>query len=201
MRYDFNKIIKTLIKKNYTVFYGSSSDSYDLNLVGIRSTNARVDYFDDILAVFFYNNYYWDYREYNVTTLPGLPYLQSPMSANGCAIIKDGQYKGLWQLGMHFSQFALVQKNPITVIRDNDKDGHFDFDGPTETGMFGINCHRKEITGISERVSIASAGCVVHADHERFDNEFMPLCKTAAGIWGNSFTFTLLNEVDVLSAI
>lgn len=199
MIYDIQKIIHFMNYKNYLVFNGGS---YDFNLVGVRSADARVDFFDDMLYAFYRDdsipeNYkIWSYP---VTTLSGSYYLQNPMNVKGTAILKAGQYRGMWKTGMHNSQFALIQAAPCIVIRDNNKDGRWDFNtGIEETGVFNIDCHRKESRGIATNVGLASAGCVVHADAERFDSEFMPMMKTAADLRGNGFTFTLINEIELL---
>ena len=195
MKYNIIEIIKILTKKNYKIF----SNPYSLNLIGIRAANPIVDRFNDILSTFYMYDGKLDYREFVVTTLPGLYYLEKPMNSNGCAIVKEGQYQGMWAIGKHFTQTALVQVKPCTVIRDDDKDDVYDFEnGKEETGIFAINCHRKEAPGISEFISQSSAGCTVMADHDRFDKEFMPLCQTCANVCGNSFTYTLINEKDFL---
>jgi hypothetical protein len=195
MKYSIEKICYALGHKRHVAFLDTQKD-YNLNIVGVRSRTARVNYFDDTLTVFYNIGQDWDYVEYAITTRPGLYYLENPMNPLGCAILKAGQYRGLWKVGMHYDQHALVQDKPCTVIRDNNKNGTWD-NGTEETGMFAINCHRKQARGLSTTVDQASAGCQVFADAEIFDYEFMPLCNKSSVIWGNSFTYTLLDENDI----
>jgi len=195
MRYNAIEIIKVLKNKNYKIF----SNPFSINLVGVRSKKLKVNYFNDVLAVFYNDkNNDVDYSEYQITTVPGFYYLEHPMNVKGCALLKEGQYPGMWEIGKHFNQTALVQKNNCTVIRDDDKDDVLDFDtGVEETGVFAINCHRKNTPGLSLTVDMGSAGCQVHADYGRFEDEFMPLMVKASAITGNSFTYTLINEKDL----
>jgi hypothetical protein len=129
-----------------------------------------------------------------MTADPGLTYLQRPIATLGTAILKPGQYRGMWQMGMHQSRYrALVQRGPCTVIRDNNRDGLLD-DGPVEeTGYFGINLHHARDRGVTTDVANWSAGCQVLADREEFDL-VMSLCALGAARHGNTFTYTLLAE-------
>lgn len=91
---------------------------------------------------------------------------------------------------------ALVQQKPITVYRDKNRDGTLHYQNP-EDGMFGINIHRGPINGSwdssSERYS---AGCTVFADQRHFE-EFMLKCRFGEESFGNSFTYTLIEEEDL----
>ena len=61
--------------------------------------------------------------------------------------------------------------------------------------MFGINIHKAGDASIV--VDGWSAGCQVLA--RKFDfNELMNLVHCAVPIWGNKFTYTLLEEKDLL---
>jgi hypothetical protein len=119
------------------------------------------------------------------------------MNTMGTAIVKEGRYPGVWQLGKHQGKYrALTQKANITVIRDFDRDENLDFTtGREETDLFGINCHRANAARRSIQVGKWSAGCQVFADPADF-NTFLGLCESAAKNWGNSFTYTLLHEAD-----
>ncbi len=198
MKYDFKSIINSMKKKNYAVFENNTRP-YNLNIVGIRAKDQIVNHFNDTLAVFYFYDNQCIYQEYIVTTVPGSYFLEKPMNINGCAIVKEGQYPNMWAIGKHYTQTALVQISPCTVIRDDNKDDILDFNtGKEETGIFAIDCHRKEAPGISTTIDQASAGCTVLADHDRFDNQFMPLMQEASKIYGNQFTYTLINENDIV---
>ena len=222
MRYTVDTIFNN-IPDTYAIFT-NDKHRYNLNLIGVRALDRDSDTFNDLLYVIYRYSGKWHSLEYNVTTDPGLIYREKPLSIRGTAAVLPGQYRGMWCVGKHKGKYtALVQKSPCTVVRDNNRDTILDCDIPpysklvtenvggilvstyldihnaevfkTETGIFGINCHRSG-KGVTEYVKRYSAGCIVFADNDAFDNEFIPICKDAASIFGNSFTFTLLDEKD-----
>lgn len=64
-----------------------------------------------------------------------------------------------------------------------------------EEGMFGINIHKAGDSSVV--VDGWSAGCQVLARSFDF-NELMNLVTLATPIWGDRFTYTLLEEKDLL---
>ena len=116
------------------------------------------------------------------------------MQAQGTAILAQGQYKGAYRIGMHQGKYkALVQTKPITVIRDYDRDAKLDFrNGTKSKGMFGINIHRASLNGITKQVDKYSAGCQVFSNINEF-KEFLSLCEKHLSLYGNSFTYTLID--------
>jgi len=193
---DVRKLIDVMKRKGYVVFEDERKD-YNLNIVGVRSENKTPGKFDDTLYVFWKFKGKWTLHSYSITTDPGQYYLKHPMNVNGTVILKPGQYRGMWKIGLHKGKYkALVQARPVTVIRDRNKDDILDFDSPNEqTGMFGINLHHASSYGVSENVGRWSAGCQVFADIEEF-NEMMDLAERAKANWGNSFSYTLLEQKD-----
>jgi hypothetical protein len=97
------------------------------------------------------------------TTAPGRSYVMNPMNPKGAARIALGQYKS-WAVGTHVGPSgndpheALIQCAPIDVFRDSKKD--FKREGPTFTGIFGINQHWGYDQPQTD-VGTASAGCLV----------------------------------------
>jgi peptidoglycan hydrolase-like protein with peptidoglycan-binding domain len=97
------------------------------------------------------------------TTEPGKPYTLNPMNPKGAARIATGQYKS-WAVGTHVGASghdpheALIQCAPIDVYRDSNKD--FKREGPTYTGIFGVNQHWG-YDQPKDDVGMASAGCLV----------------------------------------
>jgi peptidoglycan hydrolase-like protein with peptidoglycan-binding domain len=97
------------------------------------------------------------------TTAPGKPYVMNPMNPKGAARIALGQYKS-WAVGTHVGPSgndpheALIQCAPIDVYRDSKKD--FRREGPTFTGIFGVNQHWG-YDQPQDDVGTASAGCLV----------------------------------------
>ena len=66
-------------------------------------------------------------------------------------------------------------------------------------GVFGINIHRatRHKGKKSYQVDKWSAGCQVIASNDDW-HEFLGICKKAADIWGNSFTYTLIESEDIV---
>ena len=65
-------------------------------------------------------------------------------------------------------------------------------------GLFGINIHRA--TGRagkkSSQIDKWSAGCQVIADNDDW-HCFLDICQQAREIWGNNFTYTLIESIDI----
>lgn len=190
-----NRLQEVLTGKNYLFF--DKQKPYNLNIIGIRSNTTVSNAFDDHL--------YLIYRDdslnllshrFAVTTDPGAHWLKNPLNVNGTAILVPGQYRGSHQIGLHRKTYeALVQKAPVKVWRDNDKDDHIDTGGKIYEGIFGINIHRSNAQGESQVVEKWSAGCTVFKKVADF-NFFMDICRKARNLYGNSFTYTLLEEKD-----
>lgn len=195
-KFTLPEIAYVMKRKKYTIFE-EDSKQYNLNLVGIRSNNITPGKFDDVLYVFWRYKGKWFEKHYKITTDPGLHYLKKPLNPLGTAILKPGQYKGMWAIGMHRGKYkALVQVKDVTVIRDGNKDNKLDFNAKKEqTGKFGINLHRALEDVETSNVGAHSAGCQVFANPDDFD-EVIELCEKARDNFGNSFTYTLLEERD-----
>ena len=188
-------ILRTMNRRGYRVYENESG--FDLNIVGIRSAEVQANKFDDSITVFYRANGQWIFNLFQCTTDPGTYWLENPMSGLGTAILKEGQHRGAFKIGRHHGEYeALVQRTPLTVIRDANRDGVLDIDsGVEETGMFGINIHRASAVHQSIQVDKWSAGCQVFCDPYQFEF-FMQLCRAGRDAFGNSFTYTLLNERD-----
>ena len=182
--------------KGYAVFENDSK-AFNLNYVGIRDASS-VGQFNDWLVLFWKHNSQWNSFIRKGTTDPGTYYLNNPMNVDGTAILKEGQHKGAWKLGKHQGKYeALVQRKPVTVIRDFDRDSELDLDsGVEKTGMFGINHHRANSKRESTVVGKWSAGCQVTADPHEYD-VFLSICKESFELYGNAISYTLLNINDL----
>ncbi|MFD0998682.1 hypothetical protein ACFQ21_05160 [Ohtaekwangia kribbensis] len=168
---------------------------YQLNIVGLRSKNTNANSFDDEIHVFYRTEKGdWNYRSYKATTDPGTFWLNNPSYSQGTAILAQGQYKDAYAIGLHRGKYeALRQVKPVTVIRDYNRDSLLDFNnGTEETGIFGINIHRAESNGTTKYIDKYSAGCQVFQNAGDF-NQFMDLCERHKSLYGNSFTYTLID--------
>ncbi len=189
--------------KGYKWFHDNTNKGYDVNIVGIRNneTKGRVtNAFDDKITISYKIDGEWQYHEFNCTTDPGSHWVDHPMLEKGVAILKPGQYRGSHKLRLHQGKYlALGQKKDVTVYRDGNLDGKYDFnEDNTDTGLFGINIHRATARkgGKSTRVDKWSAGCQVIADNDDW-YEFLDICQAAREIHGNSFSYTLLESRDI----
>jgi hypothetical protein len=73
----------------------------------------------------------------------------------------------------------------------------YDFDPKTiQEGLFGINIHKASRTVVSNLIDKWSAGCQVIASPFEY-SDFMSRVKKAAAVWGNSFTYTLIESKDI----
>lgn len=185
------KIINILKHQGFSVY----EKPYQLNIIGMRSLENKSNSFDDAMYVIFKNNNnQWESYKYTITTDPGTYWLEHPMQVDGTGILKQGQYVDAYQIGLHKGQYkALVQRKPVTVIRDYDRNAILDFYiGKESTGLFGINIHRSSIHGITKTVGKWSAGCQVFEKNEDFIH-FMSLCEKHRSLYGNRFTYSLID--------
>jgi hypothetical protein len=133
------------------------------------------------------------------------------MDKNGTAIMVPGQYKGAYTIGIHGRTWAsggykaLEQKAPMVYVRDNSKDERLDFELYRNPELFKnnrivanlkTNIHRASKLESVPLIGRYSAGCQVFQKPEEF-NEFLSLCEIAARQYGNSFTYTLIEERDL----
>jgi len=185
-------LVKTIAKQNKYELY---TKPYQLNIWGFRSAQSMANRFDDEIHVFYKKNLVqWEYHVFKATTDPGTYWLNNPMQPQGTAILAKGQYKDCYQLGLHRGQYiALVERKPVTVIRDYNRNAKLDFfNGRKSTGTFGINIHRAMANGITRIVDKFSAGCQVFANASDFF-QFIQLCERHKQLYGNKFTYTLVD--------
>ena len=123
------------------------------------------------------------------------------MNKDGVAILVPGQYRGSHTIGLHQGKYeALRQQKPVKVYRDNNEDGKYDMiEENVKEGIFGINIHKagSRVAG-STQIDKWSAGCQVFAKESDF-NQFMEICNKAKDVWGNSFTYTLIESKDIVA--
>ena len=196
------KQIETAVKaKGYKWF---ENGDYNLNIVGVRNAetlNEVTNKFDDCLTVSFKKEGMWNMHCFPCTTDPGRHWVENLLNEDGVAILKEGQYRGSHQIGLHQGKYeALRQVKPVKVYRDNNLDNCYDLNEENlQEGIFGINIHRatKYEGRVSTQLDNWSAGCQVFAANADFQ-EFMGICRHARDTWGNSFTYTLINSDDIV---
>ena len=184
--------LKRILRENLFAIY---TRPYELNIVGLRSPSVNAGKFDDEIHVFYrIPDGKWDYHVYKATTDPGTFWLNNPSNPQGTAILATGQYIHAYEIGKHRGLYkALVQRKPVTVIRDYDRNAILDFlNGKKVSGLFGINIHRASSKGTTKFVDKFSAGCQVFENAEAF-NGFLEMCERHRKLYGNKFTYTLID--------
>lgn len=213
--------LKSFLTKKYIMFY---TTKVKLNIIGIRNNNTVGGKFDDTLVLCSSDDNDKWIKTFQVTVDPSDIALTTMKNSKGTAIVKSNIfYKDLWQLGFHKQDKvhpALVQVNPITVVRDYNKNNNLDivlskFDkvvkvgndnknitdyyyqgklvGREETGLFGINCHRASAWRILESVGLYSEGCTVHKDPNRYNKEFIPIIEKYSKL-NDKFSYVIINQ-------
>jgi hypothetical protein len=193
---------KVFENKGYAFF---ENGDYNLNIIGVRNSSGDASSFDDSVNIIYKIDDHWVCDIYPITTEPGDSILRRPLREvkhKGTAILVPDQYRSAYVIGWHGSKSnghtALVQRGEkVRVWRDNNRDDKPDFHGPEEDGWFGINIHKHRGSRARINTGGASAGCQVFKDSRDF-YEFMEICDLASEKWGNSFTYTLVTEEDVL---
>lgn len=202
MCYIREQIENAVISKGYKWF---TNNNYDVNIVGIRNSDTEgkvTNRFDDCITISYKDeNGNWNFHCFNATTDPGSHWTKTQLlNKNGVAILKEGQYRGSHKIGLHQGKYeALRQQRSVKVYRDGDKDNVYDFiEENVDEGLYGINIHRATSRkgGKSTQVDKWSAGCQVIAANDDF-KLFMEIVNKAAKVWGNSFTYTLINSNDI----
>ena len=175
----------TLTKLGHKYF---TNGDYNINIIGIRnsSTGAKVtNAFDDCIAVTYKDKGEWVVKVWPCTVDNGA----------GSARVVIGQYTGSHAIGLHQGKYeALKQVGPLTVERDYTKDGIYN-PHKKETGIFGINIHKAGVDSV--QVNNWSEGCQVFKKSADFA-AFMLIAKKAAALYGNRFTYTLIESKELV---
>jgi hypothetical protein len=195
--------IETAVKaKGYKWFDDAANKTYDVNIIGVRNNAPSVadkvtNVFDDHLTITFKDeNAVEQFYCWMGTCDPGKKGVQQFQNSKGVARLVPGQYRGVWKVDKHGGKYdALCQRlGNVTVYRDNNRDLIYE-EKTTDTGMFGINIHKagQDSTWVDDW----SHGCQVFKRVKDFD-VFMSICKKAAKIHGNKFSYTLLESTDIV---
>jgi len=201
MEFTREKVKEVIISKGYKWFNDNNNKGYDVNIIGIRNseTDGKVtNRFDDTLTLSYKDAAgEWKFHQWEATTDPGQYWMENPMNKDGTAILVPGQYRGSHKIRKHQGKYeALGQRRPVKVYRDNDRDLEYDTDEATiKEGIYGINIHRSNPYTESYYVNKWSAGCQVFKKVDDF-HEFMEICRKARDIWGNTFSYTLIESKD-----
>lgn len=202
MCYTREQIESAVKTKGYVWFSDPNNKGYDVNIVGVRNNASAVadkvtNVFDDCLTLSYKDESgNWQFYCWMATCDPGKSAVERFANRNGVARLVPGQYRGVYRIDKHGGRYdALCQRNGnVTVYRDADRDLVYE-ETRKDTGMFGINIHKagRDSTWIDNW----SHGCQVFKRVKDFDT-FMSICRKAAKIWGNKFTYTLIESTDII---
>ena len=194
MSYTREQIEAAVKAKGYKYF---ENGDFNVNIIGVRNSstsNKVTNVFDDHLTISYKENGEWKFKIWPATTEPGKKGMLEGKATGGVAFVVPGQYPASHQLGLHQGKYeALRQKANIKVYRDANKNMTYDETKITE-GVYGINIHKAGAN--STYVENWSEGCQVFKKSADFD-AFMAICKKAATLGGNSFTYTLIESKDI----
>jgi len=204
-KFSKQEIVDVMGSKGYVFF---DRGRYNLNIIGIRSTNSQSDSFDDEIHVLYKDQHGNEKHEvFPCTTDPGKHWLLNPLNIRGTIILVPGQYRSVYKIGLHNrsrpskSYKALEQIKPMTYVRDNSKDAKLDLNlyldsNNYESSIAKTNIHRASQWKETLNVGRYSAGCQVIQSPTKFDR-FISLCESQVE-WGSgeTFTYTLLEEKD-----
>lgn len=198
--YTRNQIKEAVISNGYKWF---EKGNYNLNIVGVRNseTHGKVtNKFDDCITVSYNIDGEEKFHCFSATTDPGSHWEKNLLNKDGVAILVPNQYRSSHEIRKHQGKYeALCQKKPVKVYRDNNKDGKYDMlEENIHEGIFGINIHKagSRING-STQIDKWSAGCQVFSKESDF-NQLMELAYKAKNLYGNSFTYTLIESKDLV---
>lgn len=199
MTYTYEQIKEAVLSLGYLWF---DNGNYNLNIVGIRNSSTGdqiTNKFDDWVTVSYKVDGLPFTEMFAATTDPGKYYSENLLNSRGVAILKPGQYRSSHMIGLHQGKYeALRQKKAVKVYRDNDRDTEYDLvEENLQEGIYGINIHRATKWGTSNEIDRWSAGCQVIANNEDFDR-FMSLARKGAQLYGNSFTYTLIESNNIV---
>lgn len=201
MCYTREQIKNAVEKKGYKWFNDDSGKSYDVNIVGVRNNNSAIadkvtNVFDDCITISFKDETgKWQFYCWSATVDPGKKAVLEYSNKKGVARLIPNQYRGIWSIDKHQGKYdALCQRNgSVGVYRDSNKNMIFE-EILVDVGSFGINIHKAGRD--STWVENWSEGCQVFKRVMDFDL-FMSICKKAAKIHGNKFSYTLLESTDI----
>lgn len=202
MCYTREQIEAAVKAKGYKWFTDDTNKTHDVNIVGVRNNATLVadkvtNVFDDCLTISYKDtNGAWQFFCWLATCDPGKKGAEKFSNKKGVARLVPNQYRGVWMIDKHQGKYdALCQRlGNVIVYRDADRNATFN-ESATDAGMFGINIHKAGTD--STWVENWSEGCQVFKRVKDFD-AFMSICRKAAKIHGNKFSYTLIESTDII---
>ena len=159
-----------------------------LNIVGLRNKDKSKS--DELHVFYKINARNWNYHVYELISDTAKVWKGKPSKTP--VLLLEGQYKEAYRIGKRDGKTdALLQVKPVEVVHNYDRDALFN---NTTTGeqVSGIDIICSTYTNDTLTISKAEEGCQVILGKENFD-ELMKLCAMQSQLYGNSFTYTLID--------
>lgn len=189
--FTYNNIKNVMDRKGYRFYQNNKI----VNLIAIRNSSRKAGPWDDYLCILYKENGRKKIKVFNeFTTDPGRYYLISKLlHKDGCAILKKGQYRGVYALGRYKGRKALMQTGSFRVYRDYNRDKWLDIYGDEWSVKSGIHLHEGN-PDENPYVDTASAG----SQAIRFYSDMLEIYKLCQRSGKKTFTYTLLNANDII---
>ena len=193
--------LKAIVEKKGYFFFDEGK--YNLNLIGERTSLIYDDHFHDIFhCAYKDNNGTEQVLNLPFSTLPGSYWLAHPPTVEGvtgCAVIQPEQYRGVYKFVDDYNGWLnypyLYQVGFMDYWRDNGKSNNVDEMVPANNRIYLTNMHRGSNPGVTGYTNYNwSEGCQIM--EEPYWKQVLPLLRLSIPIWGNLFTYTLMESKD-----
>lgn len=211
--------------KNSVLAKGYKFFDHSVNLIGERTTDTFTNEFTDMLHVCYFDH---DTQQQKILTIPfttkagtfGKDSVTDPVLTTGFNIVTkkletlrgtgsivEGQYEKVWRFIDNYTTWLsypfMMQEGPFNVYRDGNKDLIMDRNVPIHRGVFGINLHRMSAVGQSTGILSAkgsnpwSVACQGAPEAEL--KKLLPILRADSKLFGNMYTYTLLQTKDMIN--
>lgn len=193
------ELIKDYYRSNNFPFF--ESGLYNINMIGIRSSNLESNSFDDLICLVYKNSNDWVLDVYESTLDPGSYWLKNPMNKGGTAIVVEGYHPGLWSLSKFKGKDCLRQRTAVSVYRDSNRDEVLNLNPNSKTrGWYGILMHEHfQSNEEAENVFKSSAGCQVPKNRKDMYKITDTVKLQQKNIGTDIVSYLIVNESDILT--
>ena len=179
--------LKGLLKRRKFVLF---TRPYELNIVGLRNKNMKA--YDEIHVFYKINDRNWNYHVFGAITDTAFVWKdKAPI------LLKEGQYIDAYSTGEYTfpdgnqKTEALIEAKLVSVITDFDRKA-FIPNGKVRSELAGINIIPPFYQGKELTIDEKDEGSQVFVSEENFA-VFMLLCSKHKELYGNQFTYSLID--------
>ena len=180
-------MVRRAIKEGGHEWY---SEPFRVNLVGVRTPNARPGSFDDWMTCSWTDDAgMLFFRRWRICADPSSFWRRHPLNAGaGSAILTPGKHVGLWKIGTHRGRhLALVQCADATLWTSSARKKTTRVSPlDAETSRFGVACHWQDA-----RPFRWANGAQVFKEEDHFA-EFLAIVRHSLRVFPGSVDYTLI---------